>query len=230
MGKFFNSIVVTCEHAGNFVPAEYQYLFRNTHEVLQTHRGWDPGALTLATFFSSAWNARLFYCLTTRLLVEANRSLDNEQIFSEYTVHLNDREKQVILNQFYFPYRKSVEDLIFRIERPVLHFSVHTFTPVLNEVIRETDIGLLFDPTRMGEYNLCNALRENLQEQLSELQIDFNEPYAGVDDGFTTAMRKQIPGNDYLGIELEVNQKHVRTTMFEKIQSAVSRAVLTVNY
>jgi len=36
-----------------------------------------------------------------------------------------------------------------------------------------------------------------------------NYPYAGKNDGFTTYLRRRFPSDAYLGIELEINQKHV---------------------
>jgi hypothetical protein len=34
-----------------------------------------------------------------------------------------------------------------------------------------------------------------------------NYPYQGKADGFTTTLRRQWPGDSYVGIEIEVNQK-----------------------
>ena len=41
--------IITCEHAGNEVPARYRDLLRGSEALLQTHRGWDPGALSVAS-------------------------------------------------------------------------------------------------------------------------------------------------------------------------------------
>jgi len=37
-----------------------------------------------------------------------------------------------------------------------------------------------------------------------------NYPYLGCSDGFTTWLRQRFPERCYVGIELEINQKHVR--------------------
>ena len=42
------ALVVTCEHAGNRVPVEYQQLFNELGEMLNSHEGWDPGAWEVA--------------------------------------------------------------------------------------------------------------------------------------------------------------------------------------
>jgi hypothetical protein len=42
---------------------------------------------------------------------------------------------------------------------------------------------------------------------LPGFQIRFNDPYKGTDDGFTTWLRKKYNDSEYIGIEIEVNQK-----------------------
>ena len=40
--------LITCEHGGNRIPPRYRDLFAGCEALLQSHRGYDPGALTLA--------------------------------------------------------------------------------------------------------------------------------------------------------------------------------------
>ena len=37
-------LVITCEHGGNHIPGAYRHLFQGQEAVLQSHRGFDPGA------------------------------------------------------------------------------------------------------------------------------------------------------------------------------------------
>jgi predicted N-formylglutamate amidohydrolase len=211
------NLIVTCEHAGNQVPDCYSHLFANIKDVLESHRGWDPGARELATFLASEFNAPLFVCETTRLLIEPNRSLDNHQLYSEYSQVLFETDHDLILQQYYFPHRGSVEQLIEKLAKPVLHLSIHTFTPILNGTVREVDVGLLFDPARKSESDFCDILRQDLEHNLPSLKIRMNEPYKGTDDGFTTYLRTKFEDSQYLGIELEVNQKYIGTEQWELI-------------
>src|SRR5688572_17009052 len=103
------SVVLTCEHGGNQIPSEYNYLFKDSDEALKSHRGWDIGILTIAQGLSQHFNRFLHYSEVSRLLVELNRSINNPDLFSSYTASLPSDEKQEILNQFYFPYRNKVE-------------------------------------------------------------------------------------------------------------------------
>ncbi len=41
-------VLVSCEHAGNQIPAPYQALFANRQSLLTSHRGYDIGILPLA--------------------------------------------------------------------------------------------------------------------------------------------------------------------------------------
>lgn len=201
--------LLTCEHGGNEIPKEYQKYFINAGEALNSHRGYDPGALDL--FYSLRSLADYsFYSRTSRLLIEPNRSLHHPALFSEFTKNLSSKEKNRLIAGLYLPYRNSVEALISKIlekGEKVLHLSVHSFSPELDGSIRNTDIGLLFDPKRAEEKNYCKILKKQLLTPKPRWKVRFNYPYLGKADGFTTYLRKKFPGN-YLGIELEINQKY----------------------
>ena len=200
------TLLYSCEHASNSIPADFHYLFIQANEVLASHRGWDPGAIGIAEVMKAHLQAPLFTTTVSRLLVEVNRSVGHGQLFSEFTQSLSAPEKESLLRQFYFPYRNAVEDFIRASAKPVLHFSIHTFTPVWKGENRLVDVGLLFDPSRKLESQVCKHLLEGLQAALP-LAICFNEPYQGTDDGFTTYLRTQFANEAYSGVEIEVNQK-----------------------
>jgi predicted N-formylglutamate amidohydrolase len=224
----FSSTIITCEHAGNDVPEEYQFLFQDANEILQSHRGWDPGAIEIAKSIASKRNVPLFQNRVTRLLIEANRSIDHPELFSIYSGSISEEAKEKIKQQVYFPYRNVVESNIQSLPKPVLHVSVHTFTPHLDNVKRSTDIGLLFDPSRKLESLCCNHLREQLLFLLPAFQVDFNQPYAGIDDGFTTHLRTKFTDEDYAGIEIEINQKYSSFEECIKISAALNEALTGV--
>lgn len=205
------TIIITCEHAGNNIPKAYLPYFKNADHALQSHEGWDPGTWSIANLLSKELSAPLFGCQTSRLLIEVNRSLHHPQLFSRYTNHLDDQEKQKLINAFYLPYRSQVENEIRVSQKPVLHLSIHSFTPIWNGVERDVDIGLLFDPGRKLESTFCQHYEQVLNEVPPQYRIQFNKPYLGIDDGFTTYLRTKFQDNDYAGIEIEINQKFVPT-------------------
>lgn len=196
--------IITCEHSSNQVPEEYKQLFEPFTDILNTHRGWDPGALVLATKISEKLESPLFSYPWTRLLIEPNRSLGHHQLFSK--ISADHPKNEELVKQFYLPYRESVENKISEIvnrKQQAIHLSVHTFTPIFDNKVRDFDIGLLYDPKRESEKQFCKTLRENLRE---EFEVKMNQPYKGSSDGFTTSLRKKFNGESYLGIELEINQ------------------------
>lgn len=204
-------VVITCEHAGNTIPPAFQHHFTTAKEVLSTHRGWDMGALSIAQYLAQDLQVPLFFEKTSRLLIEMNRSLDHPALFSEYTQALAKADRLQLIEELYLPYRQQVISSLKSIidnHQAVLHLSIHTFTPVLGHEVRKTGIGLLFDPERSPEVIFCKSLRQSLRQSLSWMQIDFNSPYQGIDDGFTTFLRKEFSANQYCGIEIEVNQKY----------------------
>ncbi len=205
-------ILLTCEHGGNRIPPAYRSLFQDRSSLLASHQGYDPGALEIARFLSKKLPAPLFYSTVSRLLVELNRSPKHPTLFSEITRNLPNEIKQSILQRFYWPYRQEVERAIAeRIQkgRAVLHIGVHSFTPVWNGIPRNADVGILYDPQRILEKEFALRWQNTLQSIQPALIVRRNYPYRGISDGFTTALRKQFPPHLYLGIELEINQKHL---------------------
>lgn len=204
----FTRLLVTCEHAGNEVPAAYADLFADARAELDSHRGWDPGALGVALRLAVRRSAPLLATTTTRLLVEANRSPDNPGLFSARTRALPQAERARILDRFYHPHRRAVEQLVrdwADHAHRVLHVAVHSFTDVLDGQTRHLDVGLLFDPRRHAEADLCARWRAGL-EAACGLRVRDNQPYLGTDDGLTTHLRSVFPEAAYAGVEVEIRQ------------------------
>ena len=204
-------LILTCEHGGHDVPRELQPLFRHHTDLLHSHRGWDPGALVMARYLARELDAPLIAATVSRLVVDLNRSSRHRNLYSELTRALPDAERQHILARYYTPYRQQVEKTVARHSesgKPVLHLSVHSFTPVLNRVRRNADIGILYDPSRTREARFARRLRAALLQEASDLRVRCNYPYRGTADGFTTWLRRQHPAARYAGIELEINQVH----------------------
>lgn len=222
-------VVISCEHGGNQIPDAYQHLFSGHQQTVESHRGWDPGALDIAQLLSDQLHAPLFYNTATRLLIELNRSLHHPALFSEFTHPLPEAVKKQLINDYYVPYRNQVEKHIaehIRHDRSIIHLSVHTFTPIFKGIRRSVDIGLLFDADRAEELAFCTAWQKKLKTALPEKSIHFNEPYLGTDDGFTTYLRTKFPSIRYTGIEIEVNQQYINQPEWQGIQQALVQSLL----
>ncbi len=206
------TVLIACEHGGNDVPPEYAAIFHGQRSLLDSHRGWDPGALDAARRIAGALDAPLIPNTVSRLLVDCNRSIGSRGLFSTVTRGLSPSEKESILERYYRPYRERVEsavDTAVRAGNRVLHLSIHTFTPVMDGVVRAADIGILYDPSRESETFFCRELMTLLACSLPGMRVRRNYPYRGIADGFATHLRKRYAADVYAGIEIEINQKHV---------------------
>jgi predicted N-formylglutamate amidohydrolase len=204
--------LVSCEHGGNHVPKEYAPLFAGAARVLATHRGYDLGALEVAREFGRRLGVTPFAATTTRLVVDLNRSPGNRNLFSAFTRSLTDAERAAALAAHYWPYRRAVEDAVasaVAAGETVLHVSAHSFTPELRGKIRNCDVGFLYDPKIRGEVRFVEAWHAALGAAAPALVLRRNYPYRGVSDALVTQLRRRFGKCGYVGMELEVNQKHV---------------------
>lgn len=222
------ALVISCEHAVNTVPEQYMPLFAPFTALLASHRGIDFGALAIAEHIAQQIPCDFIQATSTRLLIDCNRSMNHPQFFSEVTRELPPYEKQKIMNLYYWPFRQQVISSIQKhIEQgsQVWHLSIHSFTPVINDIIRNADIGLLYNPQRSAEKMLARQWKIKINKLSPEYKIRMNYPYSGVSDGFTSAMRKQYTNEEYVGIEVESNQALTKST--QKLDSL--KNILTIS-
>jgi predicted N-formylglutamate amidohydrolase len=229
-------LLISCEHGGSRIPPQYRSLFLHQQYLLSTHKGFDIGALDRAKILSRHFSAPLFYSEISRLLVDLNRSIGRTSLFSEATRSLGPADKGYVLENFYHPYRDAV---LQKIEKwiagkiRVLHISVHSFTPVLNGRIRRCDVGLLYDPSRQMENLFCRLWKHEIGRVCDNWVVRRNYPYLGISDGLTSCLRKMLPENRYLGVELEINQKmltgtsrHERTVFDNRLAESLDQAMI----
>ena len=228
-----DSYMVTCEHGGNRIPPRYRALFIGYEALLQTHRGLDPGALTLARELAAALHAPLVASVTSRLLVDLNRSSGHPQLYSQPVRQAPEAVRRDILQRYYQPYRRRAQaeiEAAIALGQRVIHISSHSFTPVLDAVARNADIGLLYDPARRAEMALCRHWQAALAVRAPQLRVRRNYPYTGKSDGFCSYLRRRFPPENYLGIELEINQKHVSSggAAWPRLRATVIVALLDI--
>jgi predicted N-formylglutamate amidohydrolase len=205
-------------------------LFADAADVLATHRGYDLGALALARAFGRRLGVKPFIASTTRLVVDLNRSPGNRNVFSAYTRSLTPAERGAALAAYYWPYRRAVEDAVAAAVdagEAVLHVSAHSFTPELRGEVRRCDVGFLYDPQRRGEVRFVEAWHAALRDAAPELVLRRNYPYSGVSDAVVTHLRRRYGKRGYVGMELEVNQKHVGSDRWRKLVAVLAATLAT---
>lgn len=225
--------ILSCEHAVNTVPEAYLHLFAESEAILNSHRGIDFGAAEITKTLASGLNCPSITAEASRLLIDCNRSLHHRQVFSEFSASLSTEEKKALIEGYYQPYREAIDHLIKQTlckNKPVIHLSIHSFTPELNGEIRQTEIGLLYDPKRNQEANFARQWQKILARHAPSLRVRMNYPYRGSADGLTTALRKQYPETSYLGIEVESNQSLVKDPhSFQQLQSVLLNSLLELS-
>jgi len=225
-------LVVTCEHGGNRIPAEYAGLFREWQRILATHRGYDLGALVMARQLAGALHAPLVASTVSRLLVDLNRSLSHPHVWSDATRALPPAHKQRIVKRHYDPYRQRLTTIVAEAVlagHRVVHLSSHSFTPILDGDERNADVGLLYDPARPGEVALAASWKSAFSEHAPEWRVRRNYPYAGKNDGLTSTLRRRFAPLRYIGIEIELNQALVlsQTRSWQRLRAAVVTTLQT---
>jgi predicted N-formylglutamate amidohydrolase len=223
-------LLISAEHAGNRVPAEYAPLFADAAGVLETHRGLDLGALELARAFGRKLGVEPFMGTVTRLVVDLNRSPRNRNVFSEFSRGLSAERRVAALAKHYWPYRHAVEEAVTRAVEArlsVLHVSAHSFTPVLRGAVRNCDVGFLYDPRRRNEVRFVEAWHAALRAAASDLVLRRNYPYRGVSDALVSYLRRRYGARGYVGLELEINQKHVDAPRWRALVKLLATTLAT---
>lgn len=200
------AFVVSCEHATCRVPKAWRHLFPDS-TLLHSHRGWDPGAATVARALGRRLDAPVILGRVTRLLADANRSAHHAHVHGEAVRRLSEPERRTILATWHAPHQRAVCNAVqagLAQAQRVVHISCHSFTAVLDGETRTTDIGLLYDPRHGLERTLARSWQRALAAA-GTLRTRRNYPYRGRDDGMTRICRRRF-GTAYLGLELELNQ------------------------
>lgn len=219
-------VVVSCEHGGHDVPEPWRAFFAGHEALLESHRGWDPGALAIARLLAHVLRAPLHASTVSRLLIDLNRSRGHPRRYSEITRALPRTARAAIEATHWTPWRAAVMEAVATgIGRgaTVLHLSSHSFTPVLDGARRNFQVGLLYDPARPGERALCAAWARALRER--GVSVRMNRPYAGRADGLVTALRRLHGPDTYLGVELELNQAGVGRALRHAVTRALCAAL-----
>lgn len=215
------ALMITCEHASNALPDFILRAFRDNaipEDVLESHRGYDIGAYKVFSNLVKRLKPD-FHCSGrfTRLVVDLNRSSTSKTFFSEYTIQLPETVKRHAFD-LWQKYREKIESFVASViparlrkaakDTPlrIIHLGIHSFTPVLNGVERDADVGILYDPSRPAEATIAEILIKNIREREPGLKIRKNYPYLGKSDGLTTTLRQKF-GPTYAGLEIEINQK-----------------------
>ena len=176
-------LVLLCEHAGQAVPAALGDLGVG-QAVLDSHRGWDIGAESLARGIADALDAPLVVQRYSRLVIDCNRppgsaqsipgQSDNCDIPANRTASQAERDAR--LREIFTPMDREITTLFEAAPRAAT-MSVHSFTPRMDGRDRPMHAGFL--SRRSTE--TAEALMRHISARRPDLQLALNAPYQ-VDD------------------------------------------------
>ncbi len=225
-------IILTCEHGGAKIPAPYKKLFTGRTSILKTHRALDIGALAIAREMQKNLRTSLDECEISRLIIDANRPISSSQLFSEFTSPLKDSAKQKLIRLYHEPHWRKIISRVAQLiskKHQVFHIAVHSMTDLLHGKTRPMQLALLYDSKNKNETKFAQTWIKELQLEFRKdyprFKISSNKPYRGSDEGLTTHLRGLHNSKNYLGIELEINQKLLKSFKTLKQRQSFSRAL-----
>ena len=199
--------VLTCEHASNFIPAEYRRLGLSEPELAR-HIAWDIGAAMVARQLSLLIDAPLFLAGYSRLLIDCNRPVGSPTsipVMSETTaipgnMGLSAAQAEARANAYYWPFQNAVSGHLDRRAadgRKAVVVGIHSFTPVFTGEARPWHAGILFRRAERFGRGLVAALAE------PGLEVAANEPYSIDDDSdYTVPVHGERRGLDAVLVEI----------------------------
>lgn len=221
------SALITAEHSSRVVPPCWAGAFEGHEDVLNTHRAWDPGSARLAQQLAEALDAPLLVGKVTRLLVDLNRSANHPRRLSVFSKGLPAEEQNELIRCYWEPHWQAYAETVARLPGQVVHIACHSFTPVLDGTVRNTDIGLLYDPSRKREKAWCRQLQAAIKHHLPGLNVHMNQPYLGTSNGLGQQHREVFNDRKLITLEIEVNSAlvggHLRADIEDRLVSAVKQ-------
>jgi predicted N-formylglutamate amidohydrolase len=198
-------VVLVCEHASRFVPAELHGLGLDDG-TLEGHWAWDPGALAVAEAMSRQMDAVLVAAQISRMVYDCNRPPTAPDAIVETgegfaipgNAGLGSAERDFRVAHVYEPFHETLADVINASESAPVIVTVHSFTRYYHGQERRMELGILHD----DDARLADQL---LQEAMwhSHHDVQRNEPY-GPQDGVTHTLKKHALPIGAYNVMLEI--------------------------
>lgn len=224
-------IVLVCEHAANRIPAALDRLGLDD-EVLDSHVGWDIGALGVARILAATLDATLVHQRFSRLIYDCNRppgATDAMPAVSEaYEIAANraldEGARAARIEAIYRPFEAAIARVIaarFAREIKPMLVTIHSFTRVYNGMRRDLDLGILHDAdARLAERLLAGAAR------LADCKVGRNEPY-GPRDGVTHTLRLHGIAHGIENVMIEIANDKIAQEADQKLWAERLAELLT---
>ena len=184
-----SNFLIICDHASNRIPIEYKNLGLD-EEILDTHIAYDLGVKEVATYLSEHLQCPLVMSDFSRLLIDANRGIDDPTLImkisdgkiirgnKKISFQKNCIEKKRRINSYYNIYHNKISEIINRsLEKNIFPaiISIHSFTPTFGGIRRSTELGVLWD----NDNRLPDIYFSHLNKNYKSINVGDNKPYTG---------------------------------------------------
>ena len=200
-------ILLVCDHASCRFPNELGDLGLDPF-ARRCHLAIDIGAGSLTERIAESLGVTAVIAQYSRLVVDCNRELMDPGAFLEYgdgilvpgNRNLSQAEKDRRAEAIYWPYHNAIEEQIKRLRSigpPPAFISIHSFTPVLDGIARQIQMGVLWD----ADSSLSDIFIEDFRA--AGYVTGDNEPYSGrAPQDFTIDHHAEEIGLPHVGIEV----------------------------
>jgi predicted N-formylglutamate amidohydrolase len=201
-------IVLTCDHASNIVPRALSRLGLPAERMAE-HIAWDIGAAAVTRRLAALLEAPAVLCGYSRLVIDCNRApADPSSIpamSDGVSIPGNDRlapeartlRQDAILTPYHEAIGRCIAAVAARGAVPAL-IAIHSFTPVMNGIVRPWHVGILWDEDGRVAVPLLAALRAE-----PGLVVGDNLPYSAREPrGYTVEHHAARRGLPHVAIEL----------------------------
>jgi len=148
-------ILLVCDHASCRIPEALGDMGLDPF-ARRCHLAIDIGAGKLTEQLARSLGVTAVVAQYSRLVVDCNRELMDPGAFLEYgdgilvpgNRNLTQADKDARANAIYWPYHNVIDKQVQRLRAlgpPPVFISIHSFTPVLNGVSRDVEMGVLWD-------------------------------------------------------------------------------------
>lgn len=214
--------LVTCEHGSDRVPRSLASYFnaQESDARFACGDGYDVGARQVTRHFAARLGCAVVEAKYSPVVIDCNRPATHRLLFSPLAGQIPLQARQSLIQDVHSVHQQRVRSLIDHQQRcgeQTIHLAIHSFAPfepVKNrdghqhrcDSARRTDLGLLYDPSRTLERDLCAHWYESLFDRLPMIRVRRNYPMRGTRETLIQMLRREYPAESYLGIELQMNQ------------------------
>ena len=203
-------VLLTCEHASNFIPARYRKLGLPDHELAR-HIAWDIGAEGVSRLLSRLLDAPLVLQRYSRLAYDCNRPPDSPGAMPEMSETtaipgnkgLSAADKLARVEAIYWPFHERLARMLDQRAcegRATSLVTIHSFTKLYKGKERAVELGILFDRDA--------RIADKLIKAFPKVDVRLNEPY-GPKDGVLHTLNLHAAPRGLKSVMIEIRNDFI---------------------